>query len=460
MNVRFPSDAGDASAALIARYARSGWRLPVLVVLALGLPLGTLYLLRGMQGLILGTGGLAAAVIFLVGFARPFATLVLSIYVFGSGIDAMIPGPAGFALLLVVTARALFDLLGGQSISWGTPVFKVSLAILLAIALTSLMMARSLALAWGRMEHILWGMLFFVGITAFATRTSRIRTLLLILSLAFATSILIRLMQFLRSAGAIFLLYPTGENRFGVGDPNFTAVLGSALLVTLTPVLAKCSAWQKLALVPVVLLHLVAVVLSASRMGMVLLALVTLLLLVQAPRARGYVLGGLLVVGIVLFNLPRKYWLRFTDLQQVGGIVVERSLQLRMHALEAGWDIFRRHPLLGIGLGNFPAESPRYMSVPLWAHNTYLDVAVTLGIFGLVAFLVWLVSGVEMVSRAARLWRIAGRGADRAMAVSIGLSFGLICVAALTLDLAFHPIMWTLLGLANATRLSAEAGAE
>ncbi len=460
MSARIPDNAGDAGAAFIARCARSSWRLPTLLVLGLGLPLGALYGLRGMQGVVLGVGGLAAAGVFLLGFARPFVTLLLSFYIYGSGLDAMLPGPVAMALLVVVTARVVFDVISGQSISWGTPSFKVSLAVLLAIALTSLMMARSLSFARGRIEHILWGIMFFAGITAFATRTSRLRAVLLILSLAFATSILIRLFQFLRSSGAIFLLYPTGEARFGVGDPNFTAVLGSALLVTLASVLGKCRRWQQLALVPVVLLHLVAIVLSASRMGMGLLAFVTVILLVRARRARWYILGGLVVVGIVLINLPRKYWLRFTDLQQVGGIVVERSLQLRMHALEAGWEMFQRHPWFGIGLGNFPAESPRYMSVPLWAHNTYLDVAVTLGIFGLLAFLVWLLSGMEMVARAARLWGIAGRGADRTLAVSIGLSFGVICLAALTLDLAFHPIVWILLGLANAARQCAEAGTE
>src|SRR5262245_11816833 len=405
-----------------------------------------------MRGLVLGVGGLAGAVLSLVFLARPYETLLLSMFVFGSGLDVFLPGPVALALLAVATGRALYDLMSGHSLSWGTPTFKVSLAILMGIALTSLVMARSFALAWGLM--------FFTAITCHVNRTRRIRRLLLTMSLAFATSILVRLYQFLRSAGAVYLLYPTGETRFGVGDPNFTAVFAAAYLVTLLPLLGWCKGWWRLALVPVVMLHLVAVVLSASRTGLVLVGLMTLILLIRAPRARWPVLGGLVVVGIVLVNLPRKYWLRFTDLQQVGGIVVERSLQLRMHALEAGLEMFRRHPWLGIGLGNFPAESPRYMSVPLWAHNSYLDVAVTLGIFGLLAFLVWLLSGMEMVARAARLWGIATRGADRTLAVSIGLSFGVICLAALALDLAFHPIVWILLGLANTARQCAEAGTE
>jgi len=158
----------------------------------------------------------------------------------------------------------------------------------------------------------------------------------------------------------------------------------------------------------------------------------------------------------VLSSLPQKYWVRFTDLGQLGGILIDRSLRLRQHALEAGWEIFREHPWLGVGLGNFSSETPRYMSVPLWAHNTYLDVAATLGIFGFLAFVAWQASGLAMVRRAHRLWRIAARLGDQSMAFSVGYSLVLLYIAALTLDLAFHPYLWIFMGMANASRLVAE----
>ena len=100
------------------------------------------------------------------------------------------------------------------------------------------------------------------------------------------------------------------------------------------------------------------------------------------------------------------------------------------------------------------------MSVPLWAHNTYLDVAATLGIFGFVAFIAWQASGLAMVGRAHRLWKISGRPSEQSLAFSLGFSLLLFYVAALTLDLAFYPHIWMFMALANAARLVAEADSD
>ena len=80
--------------------------------------------------------------------------------------------------------------------------------------------------------------------------------------------------------------------------------------------------------------------------------------------------------------LPQEYWVRFVSLGQLGGIVVDRSLQLRQHALETAWELFKTHPFTGVGLGNVHAESGRYMSMPKVAHNTYVALLASIGVFG------------------------------------------------------------------------------
>src|SRR5262245_56613625 len=100
------------------------------------------------------------------------------------------------------------------------------------------------------------------------------------------------------------------------------------------------------------------------------------------------------------------------------------------------------------------------MSIPLWAHNTYLDVAATLGIFGLLAFVGWQVSGLEMVARAGRLWRVAGRRRDTSMALAVATALVFFYLGAFTLDLLFHPILWLFFAWANAARRCAESGAD
>lgn len=445
-------------AAFADRLASSRWRLLALVLITLGIPLASLYALRGPRGVLLGVGAIVGSITLLAAFSRPFVTLAVSLVVFFSGLDLYLPGPVALGLLGIVAFRTLFDVLGDRTLDWGSPTFRISLTLLLAIALTSLLVARSFDEALRPMRHILWGSLFLVTIAVQADRTWRLRALMAASAMAFAASVLVLLYRIL-SSGSLVLLQPTGEHRVGVGDPNYTAVVACAFLVPLAHVLGQVQIWARLVLSPLVLLHVLAVILSASRMGMALLAMTLLVLVLRARQARPFALLGLVGLGVVLLNLPAKYWIRFTDLGQLGGILIDRSLRLRQHALEVGWQLFVEHPWLGVGLGNFPAESPRYMSVPLWAHNTYLDVAATLGIFGLAAFLVWELAALSMLYRSYRLWGIAGRRRDQSLAFSLGMSLVLIYAGAVTLDLAFNPLVWVFMGLAVAARRIAETGA-
>jgi O-antigen ligase len=60
------------------------------------------------------------------------------------------------------------------------------------------------------------------------------------------------------------------------------------------------------------------------------------------------------------------------------------------------FNIFKDHPIFGIGFGNFPEFYQRYLKVPSeifgHAHNDFLNVAVNAGIVGLLAFIfMWVV---------------------------------------------------------------------
>jgi putative inorganic carbon (hco3(-)) transporter len=165
-----------------------------------------------------------------------------------------------------------------------------------------------------------------------------------------------------------------------------------------------------------------------------------------------------LVLGGVVLALPTGYWVRFVSIGQLQqGIVVDRSLLLRQHVLHAGWDIFRRHPWLGVGLGSFPTYAPRYMLGAFKAHNSYLEVAAELGVLGIAAYLVWTGSGIAMAWGAARRWRAAGARADQTIAE--GLVIGLLAfyITALTLSIEYSLVLWMLFGLANAARRCAQA---
>ena len=452
-----PRELGDHIAEAVGR---SGWRLLVLCLGLLGVPLVAVYLWRGLAGAFLVAGAVAGGVLFLVAFAHPLVTLLACTFLLFSALDKFLPGPVAAILGAIVAARLGFDALGGRRIDWGTGPFRVSLTLLFAISLSSLVMARSLEPPVRLFWHIGWGLLLFTSLSTYADNTSKLAASMLTVSVALGVGVVQLLIQFAQAGALFFLLHPVGDERVGVLEPNLTAVFACCLLFPLVHVMERSRGWRRWVLLPAVALLVVAVILAVSRVGMALLALAVGILLIRGRRSRPFValaLGGL---ALVLLRLPEKYWLRFVSLGQLSGIVVDRSLQLRQHALEAGWSIFCAHPWLGVGLGNFPSETPRYMSVPLWAHNTYLDAAATLGIFGLLAFVAWQVSGLEMVARAGRLWRIAGRRRDNSMAVAIATALVFFYLGAFTLDLLFHPILWLFFAWANVARRCAESGAD
>jgi O-antigen ligase len=59
--------------------------------------------------------------------------------------------------------------------------------------------------------------------------------------------------------------------------------------------------------------------------------------------------------------------------------------------LQAGWRMFRAHPLVGVGPGNYNAAYPDVAVFPWYAsrghaHNYYIHLAGELGVFGLAAY--------------------------------------------------------------------------
>jgi O-antigen ligase len=99
------------------------------------------------------------------------------------------------------------------------------------------------------------------------------------------------------------------------------------------------------------------------------------------------------------------------------------------------------------------------MSLDLVAHNSYLEVAATLGIFGFFAYMGWLAGGFGMLRRAARLWHLEGRRKERKLAEALGFALLAYCFSAFFLSISFEILLWFLLGLANAARRVAQAGA-
>jgi O-antigen ligase len=448
-------DLGDR---LTARYAQSTWRLPVLVILTSLAFFTPLYFLRGFRLVQIGVLGSVAAAGAVLAFSRPFPTLLLAVFVLASGLDLMLPGPVGLGLLSIVLARIGYDGLDGKRIDWGTPRFRWSLVILLAICLGSLTVVRKLEFALIELRNLGLGVAVYVAVAGLVTSTRRIVPFFVAVVVGLAVASLLPLRGLLSSGNFATLALALATRVGGEGlDPNLHAGNLNCTLPLLFAAVVHLRGWRRWIMVGLLPVFIGSIILSQSRAGVALLVLSIAVLLLRAGRiGRGVAIGGGLGLVAVVMWLPQAYWVRFASLGQLSHIVVDRSLLIRRNMLHIGLEIFRQHPWFGVGLGNLRVETPHYMLGGFMAHNSYLEVAGGVGIFGLIAYLVWIGSGFGMAWHASRTWSRAGAAASQNLADAILIGLGLFCLTAATLSVPYSLFLFILLALANAARRCAD----
>jgi O-antigen ligase len=453
-------DLGDA---FVARYARSWWRLPLLLVGTLVAVCLPLYLVRGPRLVILAAAGSIAIAIGAFAFARPFQTLLFAIGLGFSGFGRFLPGPETSALIAVVAARGLFDLArGNRALVLPTRVHRAALAVLVAAALASLLVVHDWPPARHQLISIGFGIATAFAVAQYADQPRRILAVCLAAAVGMAAASASVLVRIAVSGLPALLELATGTRmgRFGYEDPNTPAAFAVALLAPVAFALASVRGrGQRAALIAIALFMVLGVILSQSRGAMLVLGAALFWVPLRARRARGWVAGALVVLAIVAAVLPRSYWDRFEMILQLRGVVIDESLLLRQHAMLGAWQMFLEHPWLGIGLGNMGSNAPRFMLGEYVAHNTLIEVAATTGAVGLLAYVVWYGSGIGMALGAARRWRAIGRGTDALTAESIGVALVLFMGTAMFLSMPFYTISWILIGVATASHVLSQCAA-
>ena len=448
---------GDA---IVSRYALSWWRLPLLLLVAGALLFGPLFLLRGVRLVALMGVGIVGIVAAAVAFSHPHAALIAALFLIFSGLDLLLPGPVTIALMLVILARGCYDTLRGEKFDWGSTTFRVASAVLLAVVITSILVAFRPEMAGIELCRLLLPIGLYLGISQFATRSSRIVTLVLAIALGKTIATLLGLREILHHGGLIAIVLQRERIAGLGGEANTHAAEVDCILAPFFCVLGRFGGWRRWTLLPLMLILIGSVILTQSRGGMLVLGLLFVAILVRSKYGRGVVLLALAGGLCLLLLMPRSYWVRFVSIAQLNGIVLDRSLQVRQHVLAGGWRMFLDHPWLGVGFGNFRVHSPTFMLGGYAAHNSYVEVAATLGIVGIAAYLVWMWSGLWMAREAAGSWRRAGNRPDQALAENIALGLLTFFIVALTLSIEFYIVLWVLLGLANAARRCARSAGE
>ena len=108
-------------------------------------------------------------------------------------------------------------------------------------------------------------------------------------------------------------------------------------------------------------------------------------------------IGVVIVVALVVsFTIPPKTWDRLFGMAKTGATESDNrkakeaasSTAERIEILKVGWQIFREHPMFGMGLGAYPLACNMYSPAlgKKDTHNTYLNLAAEIGLPG---FLIW-----------------------------------------------------------------------
>jgi putative inorganic carbon (HCO3(-)) transporter len=179
---------------------------------------------------------------------------------------------------------------------------------------------------------------------------------------------------------------------------------------------------QKIMFGSCALLMIAAIVLTYSRGGSIglLFSLVFLAWKIGRERRFAVVVWGLILLGAFLALAPGNYGTRLASIFNPS-LDAMGSSDMRREILYVSIWTALRHPLLGIGMGNFHIVSVR----ELVSHNAYTQVAAEMGIVALVCYTMFIVTPFRRLGLIARE-TFATRSNSRYHYLAVGLQASLL----------------------------------
>lgn len=248
-----------------------------------------------------------------------------------------------------------------------------------------------------------------------------------------------------------------------IGDPNF---FGQILIVLVPLALDRLwhekSPWLRLMALWALGATTLSIFFTFSRGAFIGLVIVLAVMFIRRPPKFITFLATLAIVIGALQFISAQYFDRLGTLSDIvpgfGDPLQEISLRGRLSENTVAWMMFMDHPILGVGLDNYPALYQGYSrelgidprTAERQPHNLYLEIASQLGIVGLVVFAVILFYLFRSLYRAQRTFLAGGLNdyADLTMAFSVGV-VGYM-TSSLFLHAAYGRYFWLLFGIGMA----------
>jgi hypothetical protein len=261
-------------------------------------------------------------------------------------------------------------------------------------------------------------------------------------------------LSLLAASAYVFTAYfRWGADRPGgiFGDANYFALAAICFLPASLKLAPTVRGLQKWTLALASLAMIAAILLGASRGGLLSLACCAAYFVAQSQRRVALMAGMVFAAVPLIALLPQTGLDRFTE-QSYGAKV---STDARWNLLKAGWSMVEQHPLTGVGLGNFKPLSGVYEETIVEGqigHNTYLEIAAELGIPALIVFVLLLWCAWRSARLTAEYFQQAGE--SQAEGLARGFEIGIACfaVGAAFLSAEYSKQFWMLIFLTVALK--------
>ncbi len=263
-------------------------------------------------------------------------------------------------------------------------------------------------------------------------------------------------------------LYAAG----GYNPDDFGTLLAVFVLLLIYGLGLRTRRWLKL---PILLLFLVGIYFSKTLTAIVTLTSAPVVVMLSGrcadkisavARLAGFYLVCGLLLTLLLVLTPVGQHLSQTKYARLTALSANSSWDGRLNLWAGSIEMFRDHPVLGVGAGNFPYLSPAYSSFAAHiseepgrsalngvelgspAHDMYLTQAAELGLPGLLLFL-WILYRAFMTS--AGLYR-RGR-----LVAGFHAALCAILIGGLALNWEYSKFLFLVLGAIAAERINAKS---
>ncbi len=406
--------------------------------------------------------------------------LLVYIYLFCTRLPELLPQIRAALAMTVVMLAGLF------ATGRGGELFKTKLGrILTAFTIwTAICVPTSIWVggSFDVLKGVVQSVLFVAFIFAFARTLKEVKNCMYVLGAAMGTVAVLSLTMFRSAASDV----TTGLEAFGVqapptpgeaeqrlglfhsatlADPNFMSLY---LLVGLPFLWLGAKSGNVFIRVLFLLLMpavLVAIGHSASRMALVLFVIGLVMFLKGATnKERAFVLTSTIVLACVLVPfLPDTVTNRFMTLFHPKANTFESkeaadSAEVRLRLLLRSLELTARHPLFGVGPGQFPVaennlakEEGKERGAWYYTHNAYTQTSSEAGILALVLYIMAIVTSYRGLADIRR------RGATeeiREMAKAMQLSMWMVILGGIFLTTGFGGVPFVILGLAVSFKMA------